>query len=99
MAFEGEAILFIARDADLGRQSVGDFADRRLAERAGQPVVHQGIDEGAIANCRRLTWQDPTGVAHTFHAARDDDFDVTTANSLGREHDGFQARAAYFVDG
>ncbi len=46
----------------------------------------------------RVARQHPTGLAHAFHSARDDQIDVAAAHALRREHHGFQSRAAHFVD-
>ena len=45
MTFQCEPILFVARDAGLRSERVGDFAHRLLAECAGEPIVHHRIDQ------------------------------------------------------
>ena len=46
----------------------------------------------------RIARQHPAGLAHAFHSAGDDQIDIAAAHALGREHHGFQSRAAHFVD-
>ena len=66
-----------------------------------QAVHDHGVDHVPVAHALAVAaaHQDVGRGAHVFLSARNHDLAVAIGHGLGRQHDGFEARAAHGVDG
>src|SRR5438445_9931033 len=94
-----EPVLISPRDAAFLGNMLRRLTHGPVFERTPQAVVNHGVDGFLIAvlptapRAEQQEWRP----AHALHAAGDYDIGVSGADGLGRQHDRFQARAAYFV--
>ena len=101
MAFEGELILLLARDFVFLGDEFGGHAHVEVFVNVPKAVVNHGIDDLAIADAvaGARAGQQIRAVGHGLHAAGDDDFAFAEHHALRGQRDGFESRAADFVDG
>ena len=101
VAFERIRVLALARDLVLLGDQFRRHAHVEVLVGVPETVHDHGIEDLGVPEAVPATElrQQVRSVGHRLHAARHDEFHVAGLDSLGRQPDGLESRAADLVDG